>query len=409
MNPKTIKKLENWLCKPLCFIFTRFRRVARIFSRREKFKHPVKKILFIKLVEQGAIVLAYTALRRAVSMVGRKNVFFCLFARNKEILGLLDIIPSENVLTIRAKSFSAFLTDVIKNLIKIRRSGIDATVDLEFFSRSTAILAYLSGAQCRVGLHRFTSEVPYRGDLMTHRIQYNPYLHHAKGYILLVEALKREPKEIPMLKISTEHLHVNIPKFKPKKEEKKRIQELVENNIDHKMRGPIVLLNPDINGLLPIRNWLEKKYIELSKKILSSYKNAILIFIGLPKAREGTENICRTLKSHRMINLAGKTSLRELLVLYVLSDVLISNDSGHGHFTPMADIKSVLLYGPETPLLFGVWSKHAHIIYNDLACSPCLNLFNHRFSPCTNNVCMQSISVERVYKEVQRCLLKRKK
>ena len=65
---------------------------------------------------------------------------------------------------------------------------------MEFFSRASAIFAFLSGAANRVGLHRFTGELPYRGDLMTHRIQYLPHLHIAMQYLILVEALFTTPR-----------------------------------------------------------------------------------------------------------------------------------------------------------------------------------------------------------------------
>ncbi len=50
----------------------------------------------------GSTVLAYTAIRRAVEMVGRENVYFVVFAENRFILDLLDLIPPENVFAINA-------------------------------------------------------------------------------------------------------------------------------------------------------------------------------------------------------------------------------------------------------------------------------------------------------------------
>ena len=70
-----------------------------------------------------------------------------------------------------------FVIDFLRALAAMRRRGIDTVIDMEFFSRASAIFAFLSGATTRAGLHRFTGELPYRGDLMTHRVQYNPHLH----------------------------------------------------------------------------------------------------------------------------------------------------------------------------------------------------------------------------------------
>jgi hypothetical protein len=44
------------------------------------------------------------------------------------------------------------------------------------------------------------------------------------------------------------------------------------------------------------------------------------------------------------------------------------------------------------------------VIWKELACSPCVSVFNHRLSPCRNNVCMQSITVDEVFGEITRVL-----
>ena len=106
----------------------------------------------------------------------------------------------------------------------------------------------------------------------------------------------------------------------------------------------------------------------------------------------------------RVISLAAKTTLRDLLVLYSLADVLVTNDSGPGHFATMCEVENVVLFGPETPLLFGPLGKHHRVLWSQLACSPCVNPYNHRLTPCTNNVCMQRITVDQVYREVTAAL-----
>ncbi len=187
MKPANVRKIDVWLGKPLCFALTALRRLGSLLSGRAA-PGPVKKILLIKIIEQGATVLAYRAIARAVELVGRENVYFLVFRDNRFILDLLELVPQENVLEIRTTSRTTTMMDLFRVPFRARRIGIDATVDMEFFSRASAIIAFLTGASRRVGLHRFTSEGPYRGDLMTHRMQHNPYLHTAVAYYLLVEA-----------------------------------------------------------------------------------------------------------------------------------------------------------------------------------------------------------------------------
>ena len=75
-------------------------------------------------------------------------------------------------------------------LLWTRRNTIDAAVDLELFSRFSGLLTGLSGAHQRVGFYRFHNEGLYRGDMLTHRVAYNPHIPHSpRSTIALVDAL----------------------------------------------------------------------------------------------------------------------------------------------------------------------------------------------------------------------------
>ncbi len=405
MKPQTIRIIDIWIGSIACFKLTCLRRLRGVFSPRTSPLPPVKKILFLKLIEQGATVLAAGAIRRAVSLVGRENVFFLVFAENREILEIMDLIPRGNILVIRNAGFLTFITDLLGSLRAIRRLGIDATVDMEFFARASAIIAFLTGAVRRVGLHRFTSELPYRGDLMTHRIQHNPYLHTATAYALLVEALEMPPGEIPLPKKAVLTPAEPPPAFRAKEEEVALFRDLLaREGLAGDGPGPVILLNPNASDMLPLRKWPQENFFTLGAAILRDYPEARLVITGAPAEKEAAAELCARLASPRVVNLAGKTSLRELIILYTLADVLVTNDSGPGHFASLTDIHCLVLYGPETPKLFGALSKNSRALFAKFACSPCVNAFNHRFSPCTNNLCMQALSPEEVYGQVRECL-----
>jgi ADP-heptose:LPS heptosyltransferase len=404
LKPETIRAIDMGMGKAACLVLTAVRRMVDALAGRPVSREPVRKILFLKLIEQGATVLAYSALARAVQMVGRENVYFCVFEENRPILDILELVPPENVFPIRHQTFGVFLWDVWHMLEQVRRLGIDATVDMEFFARASAILSFLTGARRRVGLHRFTSEAPYRGDLMTHRVQYNPYLHTAKFYHLLVEALEVDPEDLPLLKLDTGAFTETLPLFSPGEEETRRVRKLLKDEFKGRENGPIVLLNPNASDMLPLRKWPTERFVALGKMILAQHPEAWVVITGAPSERVAAEEVSRHIGSARVASFAGKTTLRELLVLYSLAHILVTNDSGPGHFASLTPINSIVMYGPETPALFGAIGGRFQVIHPQLACSPCVNVFNHRFSPCRNNLCMQSISVEDVYREVRACL-----
>jgi ADP-heptose:LPS heptosyltransferase len=403
MNPRTIKALDYWCGVPLCFIATLCEKVRHAFSGRRNDHTPPSRVLFLKLIEQGATVLAYAALTRAVETCGRDNVFFCVFPENRPILDVLDIIPAENVIEIRHRNPAAFAWDAVRFFVQTRRLRIDAVVDMEFFSRASALLCWMSGATARVGYHRFTSELPYRGDLMTHRVQYNPYIHTADAYLLLVKALTLPPTDRPLPKVRAEDAQAERPRFTPAESQKQRVTSLVRGERAREPGRPFIIINPNASDMLPLRKWGAGQFVQLARTLLETYDAATIVLTGSPSEGQAVGEMFKDLPSDRIVNLAGKTDLTDLVTLYDMADVLVTNDSGPGHFAALTDIPSVVLFGPETPRLFGPLGA-AHVIYQELACSPCVNVFNHRFSPCNNNVCMTSITVETVLAEVQQIL-----
>jgi ADP-heptose:LPS heptosyltransferase len=401
VKPTTIRTIDAVLGKPICLGLTLLRRIGSLFRAPKEV--PIRKILLIKMIEQGATVLAYRAIARAVELVGPENVYFWVFEENRFILDLLDLIPRENVLVIRTSSPILLFADLLGGAWWARRIGIDATVDMEFFSRASAILAFLTGARRRVGLHRFTSEGPYRGDLLTHRVSHNPYLHTAAAYWLLVEALRADPSDIPLPKIEAPTEDFSPPPFVPKAEEVAKVQAILDRLSGEKAGRPIVLLNPNASDMLPLRKWETARFIELGRRILVEHPQVTVAITGAPGEAESAQDVARAIGPD-VLCLAGHTSLRELIVLYTMADVLVTNDSGPGHFASLTDITSIVLFGPETPALFGPLGRNTQVVWANLACSPCVSALNHRFSPCRNNVCMQRITVDEVMALVSRKL-----
>jgi hypothetical protein len=204
-----------------------------------------------------------------------------------------------------------------------------------------------------------------------------------------VAALDAAPEDLPLVKLPVDGFEETAPTFVPGKEETVKVRRILGQAFPAAIEGPIVLLNPNASDMLPLRKWDTQNFVRLGRRILQEIPNTVLIITGAPSERESAERVCLEIGSDRTVCLAGKTTLRELLVLYTLADTLVTNDSGPGHFASMTDIHSIVLYGPETPGLFGAIGGRSHIIHAGLACSPCVNVFNHRFSPCKNNLCMQ--------------------
>lgn len=398
MNKETIRRLDAFLGRALCLLLTLHRRARDRIRPRAPPPAP-QRIVFIKLIEQGATVLAGTAVRRAVASVGRERVYFCVFEENRPILDLLDLVPADNVFVLRHGSLATFARDAWRALAALRRLGVDAAVDLEFMTRAPAILAYLSGATRRVGLHRFNAEAPYRGDLLTHRVQYNPFQHTAQAYAALVAALDCDPADAPLPKLAAPPVEPPA-RFVPGADEVARGRALLAELAGGPVTGRVVVLNPNTGDLIPLRMWPAERFVDLGRRLLAAYPDLLVVVTGLAGEREGAEAVCRAMGSSRAVCVAGRTTLREVVVLYTLSDVLVASDSGPGHFGSLTGVDAVVLFGPEAPQLFAPLGPRTHVHWAALACSPCVSPYNHRFSPCTRNACMDAITVDQVFASV---------
>jgi ADP-heptose:LPS heptosyltransferase len=420
MRTTTIRALDYWLGVPACALLSGLRRLtgntapAATRATAGHARVAPANILFLKFIEQGATVLAQDAIARATRAVGRDHVFFCVFESNRAILDVIGTVPADNIITIRDQALTTFVVDFLKAAMTSRRHRIDTVIDMEFFSRASAIFAFMTGAATRVGLHRFTGELPYRGNLMTHRIQYLPQLHISTQYSVLVEAAFSPPSrdalrrtssfEEPMLKVPLDRIRSTSPRGAPAFAPTPAEIDAMRTRLGSPT-GPVFVLNPNASDLLPLRKWETARFGDLATRILAAYPGGLVVLTGAPSEQAAAEALCRSLGSPRARSLAGQTTLRELLTLYTLANVLVTNDSGPGHFASLTPVHAIVLFGPETPRLFGPLAHpgapSTTVIWKELACSPCVSVFNHRLSPCRNNVCMQLITVDEVFEAVR--------
>jgi ADP-heptose:LPS heptosyltransferase len=408
LDTRKLQFIDRWIGMFVCGVLTFIRRLSGSSVAGSIARKPTK-ILFVKFAEQGSTVLAYHAICRAIEMVGRENVYFLVFKENRFILDVMHLIPEQNVVTVGHKSIFDAGLHALSALKRLRKLRIDAAIDLEFFSRSSAALTFLSGAGSRVGFHTFFGEGPYRGDLMTHRLLYNPYIHTSQNFQLMVEALEQAPDRLPTFEGKIPAPDLVSPQFVASPAAEQEVRAIIQRESGRSGEPALILLNPNASDLLPLRKWPTDRYVDLARRLLERFPD---VSIGMTGAPDEVETICRVaaqVGSPRCFSFAGKTTLPQLLVLYTLSELLITNDSGPAHFASMTPVTVITLFGPETPLLFRALTPRAIPIWMQLPCSPCVNAYNNRQSPCRDNICMKSITVDHVFTVACKAFLDRQK
>ncbi len=404
ISVNTMRAIDHWVGVPLCAvaspIVALMDGIKSIFSRGPD---TPRKLLFIELSEMGSAILVDPAMRNAQARGA--ELFFLIFKSNRASLTLLNTVKPENIFTIDSSSLGGLIKDTLKFLLIARKHRIDTVIDLELFSRFTALLTGLCGARRRVGYHIFHGEGLWRGFMLTRKVHYNPHIHITKNFLSLIHAAFAKEIEVPFSKIHIADSEVRL--------EQAVIDPVVLNNVRdriEKLSGTfgiqfkqgqqrLILVNPNASDLLPQRRWAQQRFSELIQGLNQRYPKDLILITGSPAEFEYVEKVRSVANVKNALNFAGQVSFAELPPLYTLSDVMVTNDSGPGHFSAVTPLRTVVLFGPETPALYGSVGKSISITAN-LACSPCVSAANHRKTPCHDNVCMQAITVFQVLEKM---------
>jgi ADP-heptose:LPS heptosyltransferase len=400
MNLGFMHVVDYWVGIPLCFAVTALERIRALLVRTPP--TPPARIVLIELSEMGSAVLAYPAIREAVERVGRQNVWFMIFERNREGVSVLGAIPDENILTVSDRSLAEFARTLWRALATCRAARIDTAVDLELFSRCTALLTWLCGARIRSGFSAYRNEGLYRGRFFTQPVLYSPHHHMTRGYLALVRAVFLPPAGTePMLKVSLDPGDPSPPPLLPTPE----VAQQVDAILDAVPSGRrLVIFNPD-PGLLPLREWPVGHFAALARLLLDSHPDVVVAVVGVARAGALASRILAGLPPERALNLSGRTrTLRELIEVLRRGTALVTIDSGPAHFSGLTGIFRVVLFGPETPLLYAPAGGRLAVGYANLSCSPCFSAANHRTSSCTDNQCMRHITPQHVFELLRAAL-----
>ena len=382
---------------PLCWLITRFhRRQGPDAAPRD-----VRRILIVVLSEMGALVLTRPMFDRLRERYPAATFYVLCSEQNGLALDLLDVVPPERVITLRISSFLAVVGDGIRAVRRMRSLALDAVLDLELFSRVSAILAGLSGAPIRVGFHRFTQEGLYRGGIVNRRVLYNPYQHISQQFVTLADAIGST--DVPAAKRVVGAAALRLPPLALRAGELESAREALYMRHPAIAGRPLVFVCPGA-GLLPIRAWPVASFGLVARRLIE--RGCAVAIIGVAADRELARTIQDACPGGACVDLTGSTAtVREVAVLLHLGELLITNDGGTGHVASLTPIRSIVLFGPETPALYGSVSPNAVNLHKPLSCSPCLTAYNHRRSPCDgDNVCLKSIAPEEVLAVAERLL-----
>jgi ADP-heptose:LPS heptosyltransferase len=408
MNITLQRWIDRWAGIPLCAAVSAVDAVARRFRKDSGADTAPRAIVVILLSEMGSLVLAHEMFARLKQRYPDAPLHALLFGKNREILDLMQVVDPANVHTVDDKSLGGLLSSLWKAIGELRRAHVDVAIDCELFSRISSLLSYASGARIRVGFHRHTQEGLYRGSHINRPVPYNPYHHISAQFLTLARAI--DSTAVPKSK-----LPANLTAATAKPPPHVRLEPALVPGIEARLAQdfpaiagkPLVLVYPG-GGILPIRAWPLDSYTALCQGLVAD--GCAVAVIGLKDdqalARQLVANVQAAFPAGPVIDLTGYTrSISELLALFHVARLLVTNDGGPGQFAALTPIWTLMLFGPETPGLYAPLTPRCHSFYSQWPCSPCLTAYNHRSSYCDgDNQCLKVIAPDTVLAKARECL-----
>jgi ADP-heptose:LPS heptosyltransferase len=407
MKLQTQRWIDRWVGQVLCAAVSLWARLLGTHSPKAGTTQAPRHILVILLSEMGSIVLAgpmFAALRQRYPGT---TLHVLQLKKNQEVARMLRLTEDAHLHAIDDRSGLSLLRDIWRVCVAMRRLPLDAVIDCELFSRISSLLSYMTGAPLRAGFTPHTQEGLYRGSYINRAIPYNPYQHISKQFLSLVDALAGDStprhKAAPIRELPAETC-LSVP-FTPQELQGYRAQVLTDHPV---LAGrKIVLMYPG-GGILPERAWPAEHYARVARGLCEAGHAVGLI--GLKDDAALAAQICQQVGNAHCIALTGYTrSLRELLMLFHASDLLLTNDGGPGHFASLTPIRTLMFFGPETGRLYGplpgTQGLRATVYESGIACSPCLSAYNHRLTFCDgDNQCLKRIAPDPVLADALRAL-----
>lgn len=139
--------------------------------------------------------------------------------------------------------------------------------------------------------------------------------------------------------------------------------------------GKYFLLQP--GAVWDYKRWPERHYASLMDSLSEHYPGHSFILTGSASENAVCSRVVELTgkkTKDRIINLAGKTSIEELISLIAGAEMVIANDSGVAHIAGAAGVRTVVFFGPSSPERFMPLSERqdrVKVFHHRLPCNPC--------------------------------------
>ncbi|HAV42829.1 TPA: hypothetical protein DCX15_02270 [bacterium] len=160
----------------------------------------------------------------------------------------------------------------------------------------------------------------------------------------------------------------------------------------------VIGLNPGSDWYT--KKWPKERYAKIGTQLSQKYNAGIIVFGG-PGDIRLVDEICKLI-GLRSINMADKTTLKELAALIQRCNLFVTNDTGPMQVAAAVNVPIIGIYGPTSSVNRPPYgAKRKILLQAEVECGPC---FKRYVKDCKEKTCMYTISVERVLKAAEEIL-----
>ncbi|MFH1081400.1 MAG: lipopolysaccharide heptosyltransferase II [Pseudomonadota bacterium] len=346
-----------------------------------------KNILLIQLGDIGDVVLSIPAFRAVRDNLPQANIIVAVREKAKDLIQHVPWVNGVIGINQDRRSLPEELLYQWSFFSLVRGYHFDLVYDFRMGTRG-AILAFFSGAKKRVGFidpenfwrNRFFNTL-YQADNCTSPYWASYYfsLLHADGMDVVHE--KPEMRVTPRMQEQAALIlkHEGVPSEKS-----------------------IIAIQPF--SLWRYKEWSTEKYIQLIQRILSAYHVFVLI-TGSQDESERAKDLVSSCQGtghegggRHVFNMAGKTSLGELVAVIRSCRLFIGSDSAGVHIAAAVNTPTVVIFGPSSPASWAPGGDGHAVVQKNLSCVPC------RRKGCDDSGvsrCLEELDIEEVWAVVQ--------
>jgi predicted lipopolysaccharide heptosyltransferase III len=322
-------------------------------------------VLIIKLRYIGDVLLATPTVRAIKAARPDVRVTMMVNRGSEDVLsGNPDL---DEILVLDKGSLAAQW----RFIVGLRHRRFDTVIDLTDGDRS-AFLSWISGAPVRIG---FNDEDRWRGRCYTEVVRPVADVRH------------RIDRDLEALKFIGIQAGSKDPQLWLTPEEENSGDQLLDQ-LGVQRSQSIVILQPAARYWF--KAWPPERFAELADHLTFQYSCQVLIG-GSQQDIDLAQQIRQMAKSS-LINMAGRTTIRQFAAIAKKSALFVGSDSGAMHIAAAVGTPMVALFGPSNPDEWGPHSDRVKVLYKGLDCRACF----HPTCERGELNCMKQLSVQEV-------------